>query len=114
MAATNIPWTQILALLPDVARAARGISRQWKTAPTQAPVDPSASLAAQLAAAVERIEMLEANEKAQSEVVDRIVGQLQGLADGLQETAARQRLVLRVSVAALVLAASALGVAILA
>ena len=109
-AASKVPWKQILILLPDVAKAAKAIWNQWDSKPKPQPIDPAASVASQIAAAAQRIEALETNEKNQSEVVSQIAEQLEGLASGLRETVSRQVLILRLSIGSLVLSACALVV----
>jgi hypothetical protein len=105
-----LPWTQIIRYLPEVASAAKVVWNQWDGKPKPV-IDPTQSVGQQLEAVANRIAALEANEKEQAAVVSQIADQLQGIATGLSETAARQVLVLRLSVAALVVSLCALGVA---
>lgn len=110
VAASKVPWKQILILLPDVAKAAKAIWNQWDTKPKPEPIDPSASVASQIIAAAKRIQALEENEKNQSEIVSQIADQLEGLASGLRETAARQTLILRLFIGSLMLSTCAIVV----
>lgn len=105
-----LPWTQIIKYLPEVASAARIVWSQWDNKP-KPEIDPNSSVERQLDAVAQRIAALEANEKEQAAVVTQIADQLQGIATGLSETASRQTVVLRLSVAALALSLCALGVA---
>ena len=102
-----LPWTQIIKYLPEVASAAKIVWNQWDNKPNPE-IDPHASVDRQLEAVAKRIAALEANEKEQAALVSQIADQLQGIATGLSETAARQATVLRLSVAALVVAIVAL------
>ena len=111
-AATKIPWKQILVYLPDVAKAAKGIWKTFDSKPKPAPIDPNASASAQIKAIAERMQALEAHQKSESEVVARIAEQLEGIAAGLKETAARQALVLKIAAGSSVLAVVALVVAL--
>jgi hypothetical protein len=113
-AATKLPWKQILAHLPEVVGAAKKIWKYWESKPTPEPIDPSASVASQLAALADRVQLLESNEKSQSEVVRQIAEQLQGLAAGLRETAARQTLFIRLCLGSIALASLAFAAAIVA
>lgn len=108
--ASKLPWKTIILLLPDVAKAAKSIWNQWESKPKPEPIDPAASIASQIAAAAKRIKTLEANEKIQSEIVSQIAEQLEGLASGLKETAARQTLLLRLSAGSIVISVCALVV----
>lgn len=111
-AASKLPWKTIILLLPDVAKAAKAIWNQWDSKPKPEPIDPAASVASQIAAAAKRIQTLEANEKTQSEVVSQIAEQLEGLASGLKETAARQTVLLRLSAGSLVLSVCAIVISL--
>ena len=105
-----LPWTQLIKYLPEVASAAKTVWNHWEGKP-KPEIDPTATVERQLDAVAKRIAALEANEKEQAAIVSQLADQLQGIALGLKETAARQMLALRLAVAALVLAAAALIVA---
>ncbi|UYK73970.1 hypothetical protein [Xanthomonas sacchari] len=109
-AATKIPWKQIPFYLPDVAKAAKGIWKTFDSKPKPAAIDPRGSASAQVKAIAERIQTLEAHQKNESEVVMRIAEQLEGIAAGLKETAARQAVALKIAVGSSVLAIVALVV----
>jgi hypothetical protein len=106
--AAKIPWRQLILLAPDVAKGARAIWAQWMAKPQPAPIDPAATLNAQVAAISERILALESNEAKQSKLVSEIADQLQGIAMGLEETAARQTLIVWTAIAALVVSIASL------
>ena len=104
----RLPWKQIIAYLPEVARAAKTVWSHWDG--RQNPeIDPTASVEQQLNVIAKRIQSLEANEKEQAAVVSQIADQLEGLALGLKETAAQQTIVLRVAIVALLLSIGALA-----
>jgi hypothetical protein len=68
--------------------------------PKPEPIDSTATMNAQLAAISERILALENNEARQSKLVSEMADQLQVIAVGLEETAARQTLVMWVAIGA--------------
>ena len=68
--------------------------------PTPKPIDPTAPMNAQVAAIVERVLALENNEARQSKLVSEMADQLRVIAEGLEETAARQALVVWVAIGA--------------
>ena len=107
-----LPWTQIIKYLPEVAGAAKVVWSHWEGKP-KPEIDPTASVDRQLDAVAKRIAALEANEKEQAAIVSQIADQLQGIATGLSETSARQKLVLRLSIAAVAMSAGALVAALL-
>lgn len=107
-AATKIPWTQLIGLIPDVAKAAKGIWKQWDSKPKPPPIDPTATVTSQIAAISKRVQALEINETSQAKLVSEIADQLQGIATGLKETAARQTLIMWLAVAAALMSALAL------
>ncbi|NJC32290.1 O-phosphoseryl-tRNA(Cys) synthetase [Xanthomonas arboricola] len=113
IAATKIPWKQVLMYLPDVAKAAKGIWKTFESKPKPSPVDPNASISAQIATIAQRINTVEVHQKSEAEVVAHIAEQLEGLALGLKETAARQAVAMKVSVGSAVVALSALAVALI-
>lgn len=106
-----LPWKQIIVYLPEVAKAARAAWNYWDGKP-QPVIDPAQSVEAQLEAISKRIVALETNEKQQAEVVSQIADQLEGIALGLKETAARQAMALRLAVAAMIVAVGAVVVAL--
>lgn len=110
--AAKIPWKQLIVLIPDVVKAAKVIWNQWDSKSKPEPIDPAASVSSQIAAISKRIEALESNEANQAKVVSEIADQLQGVAIGLKETAARQTMIMWLSVAAAAISLSALVVAI--
>lgn len=105
-----LPWKLLITHLPEVARAAKTVWHHYQDKP-RPEIDPNMSVDRQLEAIAKRIAALEANEKEQGAVVSQIADQLEGLALGLKETAARQAMSLRLSVAALLVAVAALAVA---
>jgi len=107
-AASKLPWKQMIQLLPEVTRAAKRIWTYWESRPAQRPIDPSSSVASQVAAVAERVQALESNEKSQSEVISQIADQLQGLAVGLKETAARQAQTTRLCFASIAASSAAI------
>jgi len=111
-AATKIPWKQLIVLIPDVVKAAKGIWKQWDSKPKPEPIDKTASPDSQIIAISKRIQALESNETNQSKVVSEIADQLQVIAIGLKETANRQTLVLWLSIVASVISVCALIIAI--
>lgn len=87
---TKIPWKQVIAMIPDVVRAAKAIWERWDAKPKPTPIDTTVSPSAQILAISTRIQALENNEATQSKLVSDIAEQLQGIAAGLEETATRQ------------------------
>ena len=112
--AAKIPWKQLIVLIPDVTKAAKTIWKQWDSKPKPEPIDPTATVTTQIAAISKRIQALESNELSQSKVVSEVADQLQGIATGLKETAARQALTLWLAIGALTASAVATATAILA
>jgi hypothetical protein len=112
-AAAKFPWKTLISVLPQVTQAAASAYAQWASRPKPEPVDITATTAAQIAEISQRIQALEANEKDQAEVVAQIAEQLQGIAFGLKETAARQSVVLWLGGGALAVSLCALVAAML-
>ena len=102
-----LPWKQIITYLPEVATAAKTVWNHWEGKP-KPEIDPNASVDRQLDPIAKRIAALEANEKEQAAVVSQIAEQLEGIALGLRETAARQALALRMSAVAIVVSIGAM------
>jgi len=112
LAASSIPWKQLILLAPDIARGAKAIWGQWKSKPQPEPIDSSSSPSDQLSEISRRLLALETNEAAQSKLVSAMADQVQGIAVGLRETAARQAVVMWVAGVALLLAVASLVVSI--
>lgn len=102
----TLPWKQLITYLPEVASAAKTVWNHWEGKP-KPEIDPNASVDRQLEAIAKRIAALEANEKEQAAVVSQIAEQLEGIALGLKETAARQALALRMAAVATVVSIAA-------
>ncbi|HNS28316.1 MAG TPA: hypothetical protein PKN91_09335, partial [Steroidobacteraceae bacterium] len=102
--AAGIPWKQLILLAPDIAKGAKAIWGQWKSKPVPEPIDANKSPGDQLAAISKRLLALEANEANQSRLVSEMADQVQVIAVGLRETAARQTVIIWVAGAALLLA----------
>ena len=108
----KIPWKQLIVLIPDVVKAARDIWKRWDSKPKPEPIDPNASITEQISKISSRIQSLENNEASQSKVVSEIADQLQGIAIGLKETAARQTQVIWLSIGASILSICAVIIAL--
>lgn len=111
--AAGIPWKQLILLAPDIAKGAKAIWGQWKSKPVPEPIDANKPPGDQLAAISKRLLALEANEANQSRLVSEMADQVQVIAVGLRETAARQTVIIWVASAALLLAITGLVVALL-
>jgi len=111
--ASAIPWKQLILLAPDIAKGASAIWGQWKSKPGPEPIDANKSPGDQLAALSKRLLALETNEAKQARLVSEMADQVQVIAVGLRETAARQTVVIWVAGAALMLAIAGLVVALL-
>jgi hypothetical protein len=111
--AAGIPWKQLILLAPDIAKGAKAIWGQWKSKPVPEPIDANKSPGDQLAVISQRLLALEANEANQSRLVSEMADQVQVIAVGLRETAARQTVIIWVASAALLLAITGLVVALL-
>lgn len=109
--AASIPWKQLILLAPDIAKGAKSIWGQWKSKPRPEPIDANSSPGEQLAAISQRLLALEGNEATQSKLVSAMADQVQVIAVGLQETAARQTVLIWVAGAALLLSIASLVVA---
>jgi hypothetical protein len=108
---TGVPWKQLILLIPDVSKAAKALWEQWTKAKPE-PIDPTAPTNAQITAISRRIEALEANEPRQSKIVSDIADQLQAIAVGLGETAARQARATALASTALALSLCSLALAV--
>ena len=108
-----LPWKLVITHLPEVARAAKTVWNHYQGKP-RPEIDPNMSVERQLDAVAKRIAALEANEKEQALVVGQIAEQLEGIAQGLKETSARQTITTRLSVVALLLSIAAMVMAYLA
>jgi hypothetical protein len=108
--ATKLPWKQILLSLPHLADTATELWGQWQSRPRRKQLEPTASIDTKLEHLVGRVLVLEDNERKQSQLVNQIVEQLEGLAVGLEETSARQRRLLQATAASVTLSAIALVV----
>ena len=62
----KVSWKQLIVLVPDVAKAAKAIWNQWESKPKPEPVNPDASLNAQVLAVSRRLEAMDNNEVSQS------------------------------------------------
>lgn len=98
-----IPWSVLWAQAPAIIDASRKLwvrARESKsvTATPERPVD-AGGIDVRLAA-------LESNEKSQAALLEQIAAQIEGLTLGLEVIAARVRLALGLSAAALVIAGS--------
>jgi hypothetical protein len=109
----KISWKQLIVLVPDVAKAAKAVWKQWEAKPKPEPVNPDASLNAQVLAVSRRLEALENNETSQSKVVSEMAEQLLGIANGLKETASRQALTMWLSIGAAILSVCAIIIVLL-
>jgi hypothetical protein len=112
-ALAKISWKQLIVLVPDVAKAAKAVWKQWESAPKPEPVNPDASLNERISAISRRLEALENNETSQSKVVSEMAEQLLVIANGLKETAARQALAMWLSIGAAILSVFAIIIALL-
>jgi hypothetical protein len=92
----KIPWMRLLSALPPLVRTARDLLQASHK-------NPSAGENLE-----DRVRRLEANEKIQSELVEKITEQLQGTTESLRILSARLTVLLWMALAALLLSATGL------
>lgn len=88
--AKNVPWGEIVRRTPDIIAASRNLLEKTKKSdgePTEAGDGETSE--EQLR---RRVESLEANDQVNARLIAQIVEQMQGLTDGLEVLAARNRL----------------------
>ena len=102
-----VPWLQIVQLVPSILDVSRELMKRTKQAPpAQSPAAPGDE---QLAA---RIASLEENERRQAELVAQMAEQLAGVARAVTDLHKRVLWLTAAAAIAVVLAASALWVAL--
>jgi hypothetical protein len=103
-----VPWLQIVQLVPSILDVSRELMKRTKQAPPAAQL-PAAPSYDELAA---RVASLEENERRQAELVAQIAEQLAGVARAVTDLHRRALWLTAAAAVAVVLAATALFVAL--
>lgn len=82
-------WKEIIAIVPAVVAGAKEVYDKWSSRSKPVPVDPQSEIKSQIAAIVERLQVLEASGVDQANLAQQIAEQLQGLSAGLTEVSGR-------------------------
>ena len=100
--ATQIPWKELIKIIPTVVVAAKELWNKWSSK-TQPPlVDPQSEMKIQIATIVGRLQALESSEVDQANLMKQITEQLQGISTGLTEVSDRSSIGVWLGASALV------------
>src|SRR3569623_3402970 len=80
-----IPWDQVILHGPRVLDAATAIFDKLKTRPRTESIDPDSEVKIQLAAMVQRLQVLEEAQTAQAEIGKNMAEQIEGLTAALEQ-----------------------------
>ncbi|HEY8607657.1 MAG TPA: hypothetical protein VIM12_11145 [Noviherbaspirillum sp.] len=111
--ATQIPWKELIKLVPTVVAATRDLRNKWGSKQQAPEVDPHAEVKTQIATVTQRLATLESAGAEQADVMKQIAEQLQGVSAGLAETARRATTALWTGLAALAIGTVAVVVAVI-
>ena len=113
MALANLPWKDILKLLPALVTAATKLWDRVTSQPKSAPINPNDDPQKQLSAIIERLQYLEESEAAQANLTKQLLEQLQGVSAGLTEISRRNNISLFLGIVAFAVSIVALVMVVL-
>jgi len=109
----NLPWKEILKVLPALVNAATNLWDKTKSQPKAAPINPTDEPQKQLKAIIERLQYLEESEAAQANLIKQLLEQLQGVSAGLTEISKRSNMSLYLGFGAFAVSIIALVIVVL-
>lgn len=112
-AAKKIPWEELVKLIPALVVSAKELWNKWGSNQKQPPVDTEAEIKTQIAAIIERLEVLETSKVDQANLMKQIAEQLQGISTGLAEVSRRSSIALLAGICSIVISLTALVTVIL-
>ncbi len=99
-AIANLPWKEIIKVLPALIAAAKLLWDKTTSQPKSAPINPTDDPQKKLAAIIERLQFLEESEASQANLVKQLLEQLQGISEGLTEISKRSNISLFLAIGA--------------
>jgi hypothetical protein len=107
-----VPWLQIVQLVPSILDVSRELMKRTKQAPQAPPPDAQRPASAGYDELAARVASLEENERRQAELVAQMAEQLAGVARAVTDLHKRVLWLTAAAAIALVLAATALWIAL--
>lgn len=111
-ALANLPWKEILKVLPALVTAATKLWDRTTSQPKSVPINPNDEPKKQLTAIIERLQNLEESEAAQANLIKQLLEQLQGVSAGLTEISKRSNISFFLGIGALAISVIALVLAV--
>lgn len=111
-AVTNLPWKDILKVLPAILTTATKVWDKLSSKPKPAVVDPNDDPKKQIATISERLQLLEDSGVVQADLIKQTLEQLQSVSVGLSETSKRSNVALWLGTSALIVSLVALVVVV--
>lgn len=112
-ALANLPWKEILKVLPALVTAATKLWDKTTSQPKSVPINPNDDPQKQLAAIIARLQYLEESESAQANLIKQLLEQLQGISAGLTEISKRSNISLFLGIGAFSVSVIALVMVVL-
>jgi hypothetical protein len=113
LAVAQIPWNEVIRLIPTVVIAARSLWTKSDSPDQVCPLDPETEMTNRMAACMERLHALEASDSKQAYVIRQLAEQLEGITAGLTQLSRRSSVGVWLGATALVVACAAASIALL-
>lgn len=90
MIAKNVPWAEIVKRTPEIIAASKNLLKKTRKPDSNSSEEGDGEIGEEKLR--QRVESLEAHDQANARLITQIVEQMQGLTDGLEVLATRNRL----------------------